>query len=76
MLDLLIKEKNHLALVALRSNENAAPRDANPIKMIIGIGGLSSAIKGAKIDISFAPTVQKPKALPAKIAGKRNEFAK
>jgi hypothetical protein len=37
---------------------------------IIGTGGFTSAINGANIVVVFAPILQIPKAVPAKIAGK------
>ncbi len=48
-------------------------RQAN---IIMGVGGVISAMAGAKIVTSFAPILQSPKAVPAKIAGKIVEFAR
>jgi hypothetical protein len=46
------------------------------LKMIIGTGGLISAIGAEKIVAIFPPKLQKPNAVPAKIAGKIVEFAR
>ena len=43
---------------------------ASTVKTIIGTGGSTSAIYGEKIVASFAPMLQIPKAVPAKMAGK------
>ena len=48
-------------------------RQAN---IIIGVGGVISAITGAKIVTSFAPMLQRPNAVPANIAGKIVELAR
>ena len=42
----------------------------------IGIGSLTSAVKGEKIVTILAPMLQRPKAVPAKMAGKIVEFAR
>ena len=53
-----------------------APIDVNIEKIIIGRGGVNSASTGANIVDIFAPALQIPKAVPAKIAGNRNELAR
>lgn len=55
---------------------NIAPIPVKIEKIIIGRGGLNSASKGANIVEILAPALQIPKAVPAKIAGKRNALAK
>jgi hypothetical protein len=44
--------------------------------MIMGTGGWSSAIGAEKIVTILAPRLQKPKAVPAKIAGNIVELAR
>jgi hypothetical protein len=44
--------------------------------MIIGTGAGTSAVSGENIVIIFAPMLHKPKAVPAKMAGKMVEFAR
>ena len=55
---------------------NTAPIDVKIENIIIGRGGVNSANIGANIVDIFAPALQIPKAVPAKIAGNRNEFAR
>jgi len=50
--------------------------EAKPQKIIIGVGGVISAITGENIVTSFAPMLQMPNAVPANIAGKIVEFAR
>ncbi len=50
--------------------------DARHEKIIMGVGGVISAITGANIVTSFAPMLHRPKAVPAKMAGKIVEFAR
>lgn len=50
--------------------------EARQLNMIIGVGGVISAITGEKIVTSFAPILQRPKAVPAKMAGNIVEFAR
>ena len=49
---------------------------ARQLKIIIGVGGVISAITGEKIVTSLAPMLQRPKAVPANIAGKIVELAR
>ena len=46
------------------------------LNIIMGVGGVISAMTGANIVTSFAPMLQKPKAVPAKMAGKIVELAR
>ena len=46
------------------------------LNMIIGVGGVISAITGEKIVTSLAPILHRPKAVPAKMAGNIVEFAR
>lgn len=50
--------------------------EARQLKMIIGVGGVISAITGEKMVTSLAPMLQRPKAVPAKMAGKIVELAR
>ena len=50
--------------------------EAKQLKIIIGVGGVISAITGEKMVTSFAPILQRPKAVPAKMAGKIVELAR
>jgi hypothetical protein len=49
---------------------------ARQLRIIIGVGGFSSAIGAENIVTILAPRLQKPKAVPAKMAGKIVEFAR
>ena len=53
-----------------------APIDVKIENIIIGRGGVNSASNGANIVDIFAPALQIPKAVPAKIAGNRKELAR
>jgi hypothetical protein len=53
-----------------------APIDVKIENIIIGRGGVNSASIGANIVDIFAPALHIPKAVPAKIAGNRNELAR
>lgn len=55
---------------------NTAPMEVKIEKIIIGRGGENSANSGANIVEILAPALQIPKAVPAKIAGNKNEFAR
>ena len=52
------------------NNERTPASKAVHTNIIIGVGGFTSANIGANIVASLAPRLHKPKAVPAKIAGK------
>ena len=60
----------------LMKKESTPAKHAVMQNRIIGTGGLTSAINGANIVVVFAPILQIPKAVPAKIAGKIYALAK
>lgn len=59
----------------IKSDNNAAII-ATMVKVVIGIGGCSSAIIGDNIEAILAPILHMPKAVPANIAGNSWEFAR
>ncbi len=57
-----------------KNKDDIAAEEVKSDRTIIGIGGLTSANKGENIVEILAPALQKPKAVPAKIAGNKNEL--
>ena len=52
------------------NKERRPPKQVVTQNRIIGTGGSISATKGDNIVVVFAPKLQMPKAVPAKMAGK------
>ena len=63
-----------LSGAVFKNKDDSAADEVRIERTIIGYGGLTSANNGENIVEIFAPALQKPKAVPANIAGKRNEF--
>ena len=57
-----------------KNKDDIAADEVRIERTIIGIGGSTSASNGENIVEILAPALQKPKAVPAKIAGNRNEL--
>ena len=67
---------NHFSGSVLMKIGNTAPIVVRIENIIMGRGGVNSASIGANMVEIFAPALQIPKAVPAKMAGNKNEFAR
>ena len=65
-----------MLLSGLRKYETSSATADTLVNTIMGTGASSSASMGERVEASLAPTVQIPKAVPAKMAGKSMALAR